>query len=188
MSAHNCIHLVTANYCLSCSTSQWAVWNFYCTESGGFPHLTTPKFTFTAPTPCCHIALNFNHTFHVNCGPMIMTTIQLSNISTTPNICATAASSVMTSPITSFSVFPRHVCLSPSLFILHSNLLLCHGCRQVPVPLVHDMMRINSCKHFNTCLFKLIKKINIRIKIYKWDTGSTWGWILFFYLLIFIYN
>jgi len=47
---------------------------------------------------------------------------------------------------------------------MHSNLLLCHGHQRVPVHLFHDMMGMNTCKHFNICLLKLMWNINIWIK------------------------
>jgi hypothetical protein len=71
---------------------------------------------------------------------------------------------------------------------MHSNLLLCHRYLQVPVPIFHDMMRINSCKHLNTRVLKTIKTVKFMKKyMYKWEPGSTWGWILFVYLLYVIY-
>ena len=88
MSPHNYVDLMIANYYLNCSTSQCVIWSFDYTKSGGCPHVTTPKITFTTPMPRCHIVLSFNHIFHRNCGPAILTIIQLSIMSTVTHIFA----------------------------------------------------------------------------------------------------
>lgn len=148
MSAHNCILLMTVNYCLSCRTSWFVVWNFYYIKSVWPPSSKhTPK-SYSQHYKA-HTILPYHselHTFNRKYGQVILIIIQLSLIlkKKKPAVCAQAVKSVWTSPIIS----PSKTCVlaSPCL----SSILTFYSTMDIGrflCPYFMTWWRTNTYKH-----------------------------------------